>query len=87
MKNNSFGGRSLVVVIIVGILYMVSIGDVSFVTRSVPVSRLRQVTLLVTEGHSSIQVTLFVTEGTSPKCAVGEFSYMAYDNLGSEAEK
>ena len=57
------------------------IGDVPFVTRSVPMSRLRQVTLLVTEGHSSIQVTLlvteghssiqvtlFVTEGTSPKC-------------------
>lgn len=43
-----------------------SIGDVLFVTRSVPVSRLRQVTLLVTEGHSSIQVTLFETKGTSP---------------------
>lgn len=63
------------------------IGDVPFVTRSVPVSRLRQVTLLVTEGHSSIQVTLFETKETSPKCAVGEFSYMAYDNLGSEAGK
>ena len=45
-----------------------SIEDVPFVTRSVPVSRLRQVTHLVTEGHSSIQVTLFVTEGTSQKC-------------------
>lgn len=50
-------------------------------------SRLRQVTHLVTEGLFSIQVTLFVTEGTSPKCAVGEFPYMAYDNLGSEAGK
>lgn len=34
---------------------VVSIGDVPFVTRSVPVSRLRQVTLLVTDGHSSRQ--------------------------------
>ena len=75
------------------IIDCISIGDVPFVTRSVPVSRSRQVTILVTEGHSSIQVTLFKTEGTSPKCAqrnvpnttVGEFSYMAYDNLGSEA--
>lgn len=50
-------------------------------------SRLRQVTHLVTEGHSSIQVTLFVTEGTSSKCAVGEFTYMTNDNLGSEAGK
>ena len=31
--------------------------------------------------------TLFKTEETSPKCAVGEFPYMAYDNLGSEAGK
>lgn len=31
--------------------------------------------------------TLFKTEEMSPKCAVGEFSYIAYDNLGSEAGK
>ena len=69
------------------IVPIISIGDVLFVTRSVPVSRLRQVTILVTEGHSSIQVTLFETKETSPKCAVGGFSYMAYDNLGSESGK
>ncbi len=50
-------------------------------------SRLRQVTILVTEGHSSIQVTLFETKETFQKCTVGEFSYMAYDNLCSEAGK
>ena len=37
--------------------FRIGIGDVPFVTRSVPVS---------------------------PKCAVGEFPYMAYDNLGSD---
>lgn len=41
-------------------------------------------TLFKTEGTSP---KCAKTEGTSPKCAVGEFSYMAYDNLGSEAGK
>ena len=70
-----------------GVISGSRIGDVPFVTRSVPVSRLRQVTILVTEGHSSIQVTLFETKETFQKCTVGEFSYMAYDNLCSEAGK
>ena len=55
-------------------------GDVSFAIRNVPYHNYDRRTLLKT-------VDTLRDRRNVPNTTVGEFSYMAYDNLGSEAGK